>query len=482
VVFDSTNVAGQIWSYLLAMEASGVAVPMGAIMTYEKIAAVTLQDLSKDDEHRQLLNEAKQALKKGISPLVLPPLKEEDRCKERKESPTNRGKRLRDIKTECNNVTKCDIRSIGSKDSNDKDSNQQMQSVDRKVFRSRVYEKGDVFPFLLQALWMAFRKGNILTQKEAPQIFPNDAIGRRLVFKLDESSFDWGITPKLDCNGHPFKAIVDNALPDRSTQTYCILDKLSSGDTAAVYLACNLGGKVCAIKEYYLKPSFAATNEERENEEDYRREQNYEKAIEEQMLWSKLYGDRFKTRVQYLGAKPCLLMPYGHEIVDEAAERWLCVPEIRDQLVYFAEQGYVYGSHDLRWSYVLHDMNKKLFLCDLEYIQEHPRLKCDKPTDTVLSDAVYQQLLSLLQVLSQEKLNIKETFKWATDPSHHDEVASLVTNNKTLQHFFFGLKVGEVWKCLGSLFNDVKFHSLSPMAKAAVYMLGYLPQFWETER
>jgi hypothetical protein len=175
-------------------------------------------------------------------------------------------------------------------------------------------------------------------------------------------------------------------------------------------------------------------------------------------------------------------MPYGHEIVDEAAERWLCVPEIRDQLVYFAEQGYFYGSHYVRWSYVLHDMNKKLFLCDLEYIQEHPRLKCDKPTDTVLSDAVYQQLLSLLQVLSQEKLNIKETFKWATDPSHHDEVASLVTNNKTLQHFFFGLKVGEVWKCLGSLFNDVKFHSLSPMAKAAVYMLGYLPQFWETER
>jgi hypothetical protein len=160
-------------------------------------------------------------------------------------------------------------------------------------------------------------------------------------------------------------------------------------------------------------------------------------------------------------------MPYGHEIVDEAAERWLCVPEIRDQLVYFAEQGYVYGSHDLRWHHVLQDMNKKLFLCDLESLEKY------NPTDTALPDAVYQQLLSLLRVASHEELNIKETFKWATDPSHHDEVASLVTNNKTLQHFFVGLKLGEVRKCLGSLFHDVKFDSLSSIAKAAVYMLGY---------
>jgi hypothetical protein len=166
-------------------------------------------------------------------------------------------------------------------------------------------------------------------------------------------------------------------------------------------------------------------------------------------------------------------MPYGHEIVDEAAKRWLCVPEIRDHLVYFAEQGYVYGSHDLRWSHVLQDMNKKLFLCNLESLQEHPGLKCDKPTDTALSDAVYQQLLSLLRVASHEELNIKETFKWATDPSHLDEVASLVTNNNTLQDFFVGLKLGEVQTCLGSLFNDIMFHSLSPMAKAALYMLAY---------
>ena len=50
-VFGSRNVAGQIWSYLCAMRASGVKVPMGAIMTYNRIAIVTLKDLSTHKGH-----------------------------------------------------------------------------------------------------------------------------------------------------------------------------------------------------------------------------------------------------------------------------------------------------------------------------------------------------------------------------------------------------------------------------------------------
>jgi hypothetical protein len=40
---------------------------------------------------------------------------------------------------------------------------------------------------------------------------------------------------------------------------------------------------------------------------------------------------------------------------------------------------------------------------------------------TVLSDAVYQQLLSLLRVVLHEDFNIKETtFKWASDPEEKE--------------------------------------------------------------
>jgi hypothetical protein len=50
-VFTSNAVAGQVWSYLYAMRASGVEVPMGAIMTFKKMVLVTLDDYSSDEDH-----------------------------------------------------------------------------------------------------------------------------------------------------------------------------------------------------------------------------------------------------------------------------------------------------------------------------------------------------------------------------------------------------------------------------------------------
>ena len=50
-VFKSENPSGQLWSYLYAMKQLGIEQPMGAIMTYDKMVQVTLDDCGTDERH-----------------------------------------------------------------------------------------------------------------------------------------------------------------------------------------------------------------------------------------------------------------------------------------------------------------------------------------------------------------------------------------------------------------------------------------------
>lgn len=46
-VFESEMVGGQIWSYLLAMNAMGDKNPMGTVMTYNKIVLATIENFAQ---------------------------------------------------------------------------------------------------------------------------------------------------------------------------------------------------------------------------------------------------------------------------------------------------------------------------------------------------------------------------------------------------------------------------------------------------
>jgi hypothetical protein len=69
-VFSSKTVAGQIWLYLQCMRQHGCERPLGAIMTYNKIRLVSLDDLWGDDgaEHKKCVDGAQSALKSNMSP------------------------------------------------------------------------------------------------------------------------------------------------------------------------------------------------------------------------------------------------------------------------------------------------------------------------------------------------------------------------------------------------------------------------------
>jgi Family of unknown function (DUF5898) len=140
-----------------------------------------------------------------------------------------------------------------------------------------------------------------------------------------------------------------------------------------VYLAFTRSGHVCVIKDYYIQSSTKATDQERDDEEYEKKTALATVVDREEELWTKLYDGRFKARAHELGGKPCLLLTYGYEITDDTDNRWKYIPAIRDELLRFAKQleaSYVYKDSDLRWRHVLLDMEGKIFLSDLESLEE----------------------------------------------------------------------------------------------------------------
>jgi hypothetical protein len=93
-VFGSENAGGQIWSYLHAMKQLGNDLPMGAIMTYSKIALVTLEDCGADEAHKSLLQHTSTALSTGIMQEREPLAANDPGCKLQEVSPIRKHKKI----------------------------------------------------------------------------------------------------------------------------------------------------------------------------------------------------------------------------------------------------------------------------------------------------------------------------------------------------------------------------------------------------
>jgi hypothetical protein len=244
------------------------------------------------------------------------------------------------------------------------------------------------------------------------------------------------------------------------------LGKLGDGGIASVYLACSTGGRVCALKDYFLEKSSAANDEVL-----------IDKAEKEEGRWTEIYGGRYQARAQCFGGKHCLLMPYGHQVATEPDDRWQHVPGIRKELESFAQctkgakgrPGYKYKYSDLRWRHVLLDTKKKIFLCNLDSLEEIDDTESQ-------NELVYKQLAILLKPMRNEGEEQK-TLAWLLRAKTSD-VVSLICSIGTLKDFFDGssqdgdTEVTEQYgKILESLFpSTATFEGLSADPKAVVTM------------
>lgn len=280
-VFENGKAVGQLWSYLYAMKQSGNPCPVGAIMTYNKIRIVALEDYTngkQDEGYKNIIDQARDCLSSGTSPKRKPAEKVVD-CHDRKKSPVKETKHFH----ESNRVLADFADELKG------------HTVGRDVYCSRVHVEGEVFPCLLQAIEIAFRSVQAAESEKAVCLNKDDPIGGRLLFELGETSFDW--VQVRNC----VKAKINRKIPDRSTKKLFIMGKLGEGTKCNVYLVCSSGGQVCAIKDYHFAQSTQATEDARESDEEESFIKLIEDAENEASRWKALYETRFEARAQCFG-------------------------------------------------------------------------------------------------------------------------------------------------------------------------------------
>ncbi|KAG7372596.1 hypothetical protein IV203_018739 [Nitzschia inconspicua] len=448
-VFGDPSVGGQMWSYLNGMKASGMTVPMGAIMTYHKIAIVSLEDCSTDQGHSLKVVKTKDALSSGKAGKALHSY-EELQCEERKENP----KKVVPPLTEDMQEDTEKVKSEEGAGTNAGDDKIRDLPRERILYSSKVYECEKVFPCLLQALHLAYQYARETSAAPILRINNGEAIGNRLAFKVGPLSLDWvKIEGKV-------RAKVNNQIPDKHEQCFFFLGPLGLGSKAWTYLGCSESAQVCAIKDYFSSPSFPTTVGKRMSDYEGELSDDLEGAYSEQERWAFIYKDRFTTRVTYLGGKPSLIMPYGYEL-SSPEDQWKYLPEIRDEVLRFAELGYIYEYGHLQWQHVLLDSNDKIFFCDLESLE---KFRGD------VNEEVYKQLYMLFEPHMSD-IDLPSAFEWVTNAL--EDVSSFVCRTDTLFRFIRDDTM-TVTDILVDLFpRNESMENLTHRAKVVLAMLGY---------
>ena len=461
-VFENENVAGQITSYLVALHALGDGTPMGAIMTYDKIALVTLGDYSDDTTFKGAVEKAKRDLVGHHCP-TRHRRKEKVKCKNQNDTPvrsvafyTKEAKRKDEV-----------IRRIYGLGGVDEDGDKKLKL---KAHMSVVHKDKEVFPFLLQALQVAYLKGDGVEDKVLG-VKQEDDLGERLAFKVSEESFAWVQVRK------ELKAKIETAAFARGNSAYFyILGKLGDGSTAAVYLASTTTGNVCAMKSYYLKRSSGRSDIDKANLEEVE-----VLSMTEKKRWEALYGSRgFKTRFLRLGGAPCLLMPYGRDLVHFCSEksffertRWEAVSRIKDELVRFAQKGFAYKESDLRWSHVLVDKDNKIFFCDLESLEPFASSGAENED---AENVAWKQLEILLKPMVDKK-NLQPCLQWVK--ACRKQVGEIILSQEALQDL---IGKDDNWdKRIASLYpSKATVDNLSVEASLCLYALWHFKEAGKT--
>jgi hypothetical protein len=385
-VFESKTVAGQIWLYLQCMRQHGCERPLGAIMTYNKIRLVSLDNLWEDDEHKKCVVDAQSALQSDVRTQHTEAAAEE----KADHSPYRKTVQLKDINAKYEGRFKSNA---VKSNADDEDS-----EVDSHVYCSRIFEQQSVFPALLQALQIAFLGCDpTKIHKILPVVENNDDLGGRLFLKMSVGGYKIVVTRKKD-----FKANAREFPSNKSTDFY-MLTQLGAGKMGTTYLACNSSGKLAAIKLYVPKRSSEALEEKRQEAWEANVAALSEIRDTELSRWSELLPQYRGVCSCVLDGLPALVLPYGREI-SSVQDRKNTLKDLKSALLSYAKKGWKYDGEDLRWRHVLRDHNNVLFLADLESL-----VRCVPPgvlpPDEIIKKAVSDQIKELVRRINEPAIH-----------------------------------------------------------------------------
>ena len=149
-VFTSENTSGQIWSYLLAMRSTGIQQPLGAVMTYNKIALASLESFDNDAAHAKIVKDVEETLSSNEAP---PDRVQQvaEKCEDQITSPIRESVTVSHLLQDANDTKR--------KASAEED-------VDRVVYYSQVFENDMSFLFFFKPLkWLTKKLSPMLLLK-----------------------------------------------------------------------------------------------------------------------------------------------------------------------------------------------------------------------------------------------------------------------------------------------------------------------------
>jgi hypothetical protein len=373
-VFTSNAVAGQVYSYAMALLQHGNIRPTGALMTYNKMCLVSLRDMKDDLQRKTLIEKTIPKLKINFRETVHLGKDYRNESCNPNSSPSRTQKELESLvniyvaKTVPKN-RKQDVENRGevvenTEDNTEKDVENKKKDVeiemDGNVSYSRIYQGAEIFPALLQALQLAFDDSlSMDIDEHLPIARHKDSLGGRLFLKGSDGCTKFVVTKStLEADANNF--------PPKNSKTFYLLAQLGTGKAGTTYLACNSSGRLCAVKMHIPHRSVAATADDRELERNNRYEEEEIRRDQELSRWDALCESNPAFGVKLCG-NPCLVMPYGIEIPSDERTDTRVQAKIKDLLTTFAKKGFSYK--ELRWRHILRDYNNNLFLVDLESLE-----------------------------------------------------------------------------------------------------------------
>jgi hypothetical protein len=367
-VFESHEVSGQEYDYLVGNLLSGVHTPFAVLSSYDEMCIAYLDD---DGVSRKILERNAEKLGEDISPEILEAFGVNDKSPSSaspvhqsvSEKPSPEPKLNKVFGGYLIAPVDCKVGGEGGNDDDeeghddddngddgdvddDDDDDDDDGEWDRIVIYTQTFGRKDA----MKALVLAIRCGLESVALGAPRNIPmggETAVGT--CAKVNETGFVWTSIPGT------IKFNYDN-FPGNTTKMMYLWRDLGRGSKGRVFLACNASGRACAVKffliDYNTYHRQTGTQEERQTWRAAQMADRLADAEKEKDYWIRVYGKEFEdqVRVTQLNNLWCLMMPYFDQVLDCERENYL--KNVESRLTHFKEMNLRYNMDDVRWRHV----------------------------------------------------------------------------------------------------------------------------------
>lgn len=352
-VFTSQEVAGQVNTYGMGQLSSGIVAPFVILSSYDGMCIAF---------PKLCLEACEQIINKNIQNFSSPFADPAAGMK----APDDLSKLEQVFSTMTTSDEAKGAPSVGKGEGENEDDDMDDDESDEDyvppcIVYSQVFTGKDVVPAFILALRCGL---DALAQKQPRRIPRHKKSAQGICALAHPKSLVWKDIPE--------SLSFDYAnFPGANTKKFYLWTSLGRGSTGRVFLACNMKGKVCAIKFFFIdkKEILKHPKEERDEARARAKQQRKGVAERERDMWRKAYDDK-RVVVKELNNCWCCLMPYCDPAPNDDEQRAALLPKIRACLEKLKAKGLRFKQRELRWRHVRLNQAGGITLVDLDSLEE----------------------------------------------------------------------------------------------------------------